>query len=160
MTETRAEMAERYRAGLVESYRSGFVKVHVSLGEPDIVAGETLWAQRTDKPDEFVIDNNPFFTNGIARGDTVRAYHPDDVANPLYFEFAEIAKPGPFVTIRIVGQPDAVYGMRDSFAGVVQVERGHDLSEGEVLFSVAVKREARLRVARWMRRNNMLWEWG
>lgn len=156
------EKEERYQAALVDGYRAGYVKVHVTMGpdDTDFIAGESLWATRTDKPDEFVIDNCPFFAGGIAYKDRVRAYHPDDAANPNYFEFAAVAEPGGYVTLRAVGRPALIFQMEEAFGDDVSIERGYDGNDGETLFSIAVKRNKRLSVARWLTKRSILWEWG
>ena len=57
------------------------VKVHFQLEQDEdgypAVAVESLWAEPGTKPDEYVIDNVPFFVRDATIGDTVRVREED-----------------------------------------------------------------------------------
>lgn len=57
------------------------VKVHFHLEQDEDgyppVAVESLWAEPSAKPDEYVIDNVPFFVRDATIGDTVRVREKD-----------------------------------------------------------------------------------
>lgn len=57
------------------------VKVHFHLAQDEEgyppVAVESLWAEPGTKPDEYVIDNVPFFVRDVTVGDTVQVRKED-----------------------------------------------------------------------------------
>ena len=59
-----------------------FVKVHFTFDQSDPgsgkLAGESLWAKETEVLYEYELANIPFFADGVALGDTVRAVPDND----------------------------------------------------------------------------------
>jgi hypothetical protein len=62
--------AEEMQKNIAETKDKGYVKVHVTTDR----GGENLWAIPTDRPNEFEVNNTPFFTSAFGCGDIVQAY--------------------------------------------------------------------------------------
>jgi len=75
---------------------SEMVKVRFQL--PSGYETETVWADRVS-PDQFRIENSPFFMNGVSFQDIVRAKEADG-----FFEFEEVVTRGGHSTYRIFMQ--------------------------------------------------------
>jgi hypothetical protein len=81
---------------------NGQVKLHFALeqdedGYPPF-AVESVWATLTNKTNEYVIDNIPFYVRGVALGDVVSAKADDD--GHLWFH--EVINPSGHSTLRIL----------------------------------------------------------
>jgi len=73
-------------------------KVHVSLLNHWMCAGESLWASPVEgEPEHFKLENVPYFTYGLALGDVVRAVETAD--HPR--EVVSIIQPSGHRTLRI-----------------------------------------------------------
>lgn len=59
---------------------------------------ESLWAQRTDRSDEMIVDNTPFFIRGIAWRDRIRVNELPGGA----LEYAELVAESGHSTVRVL----------------------------------------------------------
>lgn len=103
------------------------VKIHVTFplenGGP---GGESMWAERTDKPNHFRVDNLPFYAMGICHNDVVRCEERDGYLH----EVVEVVERAPLKLMRVIflDEDEEVYlgmtkGMDDKF--MTNWERAH-----------------------------------
>lgn len=104
--------------------RSDFVKVHVTFdfeNEEDHppVAGEYIWAIKTDVPDEFEINNIPFFAD-YGLGDIVSTYSTDEYDH----EIRMVVKPSGNLTARLFFSTDLTDDQRKQVGEVIRMHEG------------------------------------
>lgn len=116
------------------------VKIHITfprqseMGGP---AGEYMWAEKTDKPDHFKVNNLPFYAYGVCYKDIVRCEATDDYQN----EVVEVVEYSQLTLFRVffVIEDEETYlgitkGMDDKFGTNWERAQGN-------LFSVTVPDE-------------------
>lgn len=105
------------------------MKVHVTFanhheedGPP--VAGEYIWAIKTDVPGQYELNNIPFFAD-FGLGDIVAAENvmlPDGTEQDL--EITTIVKPSGNLTTRLFFSTDLPAGQRQRVADVIKMREG------------------------------------
>lgn len=108
--------------------RSNFVKVHVTFanaheedGPP--VAGEYIWAIKTDVPGQYELNNIPFFAD-FGLGDIVAA-EPCVVDGYEYdLEITTVVKPSGNLTTRLFFSTDLTDDQRRQVAEVIKMHEG------------------------------------
>ncbi len=93
----------------------GLVKVHVSLPNHWMIAGESMWAQSLGN-NVYKLENVPFFSYGLNFKDEVEAYpDKDDI-----LEVSKVVKPSGNKTIRIVFDKTVERKSQDNYINTIK----------------------------------------
>jgi hypothetical protein len=151
---------DAYYTAQQAGFAGGMVKVHVTIPKDPLVprqmAGESLWATPTDVPNEFVIDNIPFFATVPSFGDVVRAHR----TAPNFYEFDAVVRRSDWQLARVIATV-ALLDIKKKFDSTqVRLERGYDLGEDRALWSLAVQKSVQEPVEDWLAdiNRNISWE--
>ena len=107
--------------------RNNFVKVHVTFVHDDDgppVAGEYIWAIKTDTPGQFEINNIPFFADfglgDVVACEDVRLENGEEYDN----EIITVVKPSGNLTTRLFFSTDLTDDQRKQVGEVIRMHEG------------------------------------
>lgn len=109
--------------------RSDFVKVHVTFANHDEedgppVAGEYIWAIKTNTPDQYELNNIPFFAD-FGLGDIVATEAVRLADGTEYdYEIITVVKPSGNLTTRLFFSSDLTEEQRRQVAEVIKMHEG------------------------------------